>query len=96
MKNVSLHGPGSESFGLNPLLNSDRYILIQTALSRLPETGWVEARDGIEPPRRSADPSPFVSASAPSPQQLIASRVEETRAVIYRVPFHKVPPRKNR
>jgi hypothetical protein len=26
----------------------------------------MEARDGIEPPRRSADPSPFVSASAPS------------------------------
>jgi hypothetical protein len=28
MKNVALHGPGSESFGLDPPLNSDRYILM--------------------------------------------------------------------
>jgi hypothetical protein len=52
----------------------------------------MEARDGIEPPRRSADPSPFVSASRHISQQLIASRVEEMRAAILRVPFHKVPP----
>ncbi len=28
MKNVGLHGPGSESLGFKPLLNSDRYILM--------------------------------------------------------------------
>jgi hypothetical protein len=54
----------------------------------------MEARDGIEPPRRSADPSFFVSGSAPSLTTSIASRVEEMRATILRVPFHKVSPAK--
>jgi hypothetical protein len=43
---------------------------------------------------RSADPSLFVLGSAPSLTTLIASRVEEMRAAILCVPFHKVPPPK--
>jgi hypothetical protein len=35
---------------------------------------------------------PFVSGSALSLTTLIASRVEEMRAAMLRVPFHKVPP----
>jgi hypothetical protein len=42
---------------------------------------------------RSADPSLFVSGSAPSLTTLIANSVEEMRAAILRIPFHKSLPR---
>jgi hypothetical protein len=55
----------------------------------------MEARDGIEPPSMGLQTLPF-SFRVPRhlSQQLIASRVEEMRAAILRVPFHKVPPPK--
>jgi hypothetical protein len=62
---------------------------------RLPETQWMEARDGIEPPSMGLQSPPF-SFRVPRhlSQQLIASRVEKMRAPILRVPSHKVPPPK--
>jgi hypothetical protein len=53
----------------------------------------MEARDGIKPPSKALQTLP-VSGSAPSLTILVASGIEEMRAAILHVPFHKVPPPK--
>ena len=53
----------------------------------------MEARDGIEPPSKALQTLPF-SFWVPRLLSQYCKRVEEMRAAILRVPFHKVPPPK--
>jgi hypothetical protein len=54
----------------------------------------MEARDGVEPPSKVCGPFPFRFGFAPFLTTSIASRVEEMRAAILGVFFHKVPPKR--